>query len=235
MGIKFQMKAYAMPLVVFLLSGLWGSTACNAQASDSLFAAGYELIRAGDPKAAVAKFETGLKADPNNALAHYYLGKAYLALGRSGEARAQFRKSLRLDPNGSVSGPAREELSRLPAPAVAAAPANPESAADDSVPEIGKAVPAILPMASVPSFVDSCPYPSSAVRRGDTGTTVVLVLVGPDGAARKVMVDASSGSSTLDDAVVRCVLDSARFSPRQRGAKAISYWGRMSMHWVLQP
>ena len=82
------------------------------QDAGELFFQGYEFLEQGKASDAVAKFEEGLKAEPNNATARYYLGEAYLAVGQN-KAREQMRKSLDLDANSQVAGPARKRLAEL--------------------------------------------------------------------------------------------------------------------------
>lgn len=77
------------------------------------FAAGFELIKAGELQAAVAKFQTGLKVEPTNALAHFYLAEAYRGLQRIDEAKSHYQKSLDLDPSGPVAQDAKARLAQL--------------------------------------------------------------------------------------------------------------------------
>ncbi|MGO8973829.1 MAG: TonB family protein [Steroidobacteraceae bacterium] len=222
------MRRHAISTTLILCQLMVWSASSPAEPSQTSFADGYDLLQSGKAAEAAAKFETGLKADPDNVLAHYYLGEAYAALQRNADARDQFRKSLKLDPSSSVAAQARERLAKLPAPA---AVATVETEDVNYVPPIGKVVPAIKPLPSNPSFDDACPYPAEARRHGDTGTTVLLVLVGQDGSARKAVIDASSGSEILDQASSICVTEAAHFPPRRNGTKAVSYWGRMKVSW----
>src|SRR5262245_33436868 len=50
--------------------------------SQAAFAEGDRLLRDGNAKEAVARFESGLKTDPNNATALFLLGRAYLRAGQ---------------------------------------------------------------------------------------------------------------------------------------------------------
>src|ERR1700758_5153469 len=87
----------------------------RADTPQTLFADGFELLKTGKAKEAAAKFEAGLKSDPRNALAHYYLGEAYFRLQRNAEAIDQFQRSLGLDPASSVAKNAQAHLSQLSA------------------------------------------------------------------------------------------------------------------------
>ena len=59
---------------------------------------------------AVTWFERTLALDPNRAIAHANLGDAYLALGRSDDARREFETYLRMQPNGSAAATVRRRL-----------------------------------------------------------------------------------------------------------------------------
>lgn len=82
----------------------------SAQNAQKDFFEAFELLKDGKAKEAVAKFETGLKADPSNATARYYLGEAYTAIGQKDKAKEQLNKSLELSPNGPVAQDARKRL-----------------------------------------------------------------------------------------------------------------------------
>ncbi len=85
-----------------------------------LFFDGYELLKSGKPKDAIAKFEAGLRLEPNNASARFFLGESLLAVGQRDKAKDQLRKSIELDPNGDVSADARKRLGELSGNAFAA-------------------------------------------------------------------------------------------------------------------
>ncbi|TXG79974.1 MAG: tetratricopeptide repeat protein [Rhodocyclaceae bacterium] len=88
---------------------------CNAHAGSGQkdFAAGFELIKAGKLQAAVAKFLAGLKAEPNNGQAHFYLAEAYRGLQQNDKAKTHYQKSLEVDPFGAVAQDAKDRLSQL--------------------------------------------------------------------------------------------------------------------------
>ena len=53
----------------------------------------------------------------------------------------------------------------------------------------------VLPIKLEPNSAaatDSCPYPAAALKRGDTGTVILLVYVAPDGRAADAQVETSS-------------------------------------------
>jgi tetratricopeptide (TPR) repeat protein len=66
---------------------------------DSLIARGQILLGRGRASDAISPLETALKNLPDNAAAHYYLGLAFDSTGDSGRAQAEWRESIRLDPN----------------------------------------------------------------------------------------------------------------------------------------
>lgn len=77
------------------------------------FAEAFELLRAGDARAASARFESGLKLDPNNALAYFYLAEAYNARNEPERARKAYYQSLAIDPNSEVAAQAQQRASVL--------------------------------------------------------------------------------------------------------------------------
>jgi formylglycine-generating enzyme required for sulfatase activity len=103
-------------------------------AAQKLFADGFELLQAGNAKAAAAKFEDGLKVDPKNALAYFYPGEAYKAQDEPDKARKPYYASPGTDPNSQVAVQAQpriDELSgqKVPVAKSAAAPTAPPPAA----------------------------------------------------------------------------------------------------------
>jgi len=62
------------------------------------FAYGFDLLRAARPGDAVRFFVRGLKTDPDNALAHFYLAESYRFTGKSAEAARHYRRTISLAP-----------------------------------------------------------------------------------------------------------------------------------------
>ncbi|HMB58059.1 MAG TPA: TonB family protein [Arenimonas sp.] len=77
------------------------------------------------------------------------------------------------------------------------------------------------------------PYPPMALRRGITGTVVLLVLVGADGAPLDVSVEQSSGSKLLDEAAQKFVRSHWHFNPALQGSIAISAYARVPINFTL--
>jgi protein TonB len=63
-------------------------------------------------------------------------------------------------------------------------------------------------------------YPMVAMRRGESGTVHVLVLVTKEGRPARVSLQKTSGSPSLDEAALRAV-NSWRFVPARKGAEAV--------------
>jgi len=99
--------AVCLGLAQALAAAAWAQR--NAQ---QLFFDGYELLKSNKAAEAVAKFEAGLKSEPNNAKAHYISGRS---LSRHGAAQPGARavRPLELDPGGQVSDQARKRLAEL--------------------------------------------------------------------------------------------------------------------------
>jgi len=92
--------------------------------------------------------------------------------------------------------------------------------------------PAPGPAATVPDAAPSAlayagrtkvPYPIEAVRRGEHGTVMLRVLVGPDGAVQAVEIEKTSGSPRLDNAAREAVRQWT-FHPGTRNGMAQSAW-----------
>jgi Tfp pilus assembly protein PilF len=77
------------------------STAGGGGNPEALYNNGVVLFNAGKFGEAKAQFDAATKADPNMALAHYYLGMANLNGGDLPGATAAFEAYLKLDPEGS--------------------------------------------------------------------------------------------------------------------------------------
>jgi tetratricopeptide (TPR) repeat protein len=86
------------------------SQQASAQAA---FSEGFELLKAGRHSEAVLRFESGLKLEPKNATAWFYLGEARLRMGADIAAANAYKKSLELDANGQVSEAARARVAEL--------------------------------------------------------------------------------------------------------------------------
>jgi len=95
--------------VLITLLTLFSSFA-EASTAQQDFSQGFELIRAGRLKAAAAKFEHGLKMEPCNAQAHFYLAETYLGQKQNDAAEAHYQKSLELDPSGPMAQDAKNRL-----------------------------------------------------------------------------------------------------------------------------
>ena len=76
-------------------------------------------------------------------------------------------------------------------------------------------------------------YPGKARRAGWQGTTVLKVMVGPDGAPGRVTVDRTSGFEILDAAAVKAV-SGWRFHPARRGSDSVASWVRVPVAFKLK-
>jgi tetratricopeptide (TPR) repeat protein len=86
------------------------SPAARARA---LFAEGSKLIDGGQYDAASDKISAGLKLDPKSAVGHFYLAEIDQKLGHNSDAEAEYKLSLRLDPNSKVADQAATGLSEI--------------------------------------------------------------------------------------------------------------------------
>jgi len=138
----------------------------------------------------------------------------------------------------------REERLAEPPRAAAEPPAPPEAPAAPQAPLVAEQKPASPTAASQPPRAPAAPepplapaalapvfnaaylnnpkpeYPPTALRRGETGTVYLLVLVTKDGKAARVSLQKSSGSASLDEAARRAVMG-WRFEPGRKGAQPL--------------
>ena len=77
-------------------------------------------------------------------------------------------------------------------------------------------------------------YPTAARRNGEEGTVTLRVLVSTEGAPREVMLERSSGSSSLDAAALATV-KTWRFTPARRGGEAQEAWVLVPIVFRLEP
>ena len=121
---------------------------------------GNALLEEGKVKEAAAKFEEQVKAEPNNAVAHYLFGNALWQLGEKAKARAEIASSLKLDPKHAYAVDARMRLAEKD-PVVVAEP----SAKD--FPKAGTVIqdcPKCPAMVVIPAGKFAMPFPP-----GDSG------------------------------------------------------------------
>jgi len=75
-------------------------------------------------------------------------------------------------------------------------------------------------------------YPAAAARRGDSGTTMLALLVGADGRVSSARIEHSSGSRDLDRAAINA-LSLCTFKPATNNGVAEAGWARLAYVWKL--
>jgi formylglycine-generating enzyme required for sulfatase activity len=109
------------------LLGVFMMGPVNARSADTedAFAKGYELMQAGKWQDAAREFERGLKAEPRNAMGHYYLGETYANLQETDKAKAHLLEALVLGPRKDIAEAARNRFVDLARSASAGIPSGP--------------------------------------------------------------------------------------------------------------
>ncbi len=174
---KVLLKPFGLMVWLVLFSTAVGSGNGHAQqgGAQQLFFDAFELRKAGKLDAAAAKFEQGLKVEPDNAPANYYLGETYLALGKKDQARARFDASLKADPNSPVAPQAKRRLAELSGKGTAsAAPRYPKPGTEFQDCDVCPAM-VVIPAGS---FVMGSP-PSEAGRDNNEGPAHEVTLAKP--------------------------------------------------------
>jgi protein TonB len=75
-------------------------------------------------------------------------------------------------------------------------------------------------------------YPARAAREGISGTTVLALLVGPDGRVTSARVEHGSGSKDLDKAAINA-LSLCRFKPATSNGVPEAAWASLAYVWTL--
>jgi protein TonB len=75
-------------------------------------------------------------------------------------------------------------------------------------------------------------YPSSAARNGETGTTLLALLVGIDGRVSSARIEHTSGSRVLDRAALGA-LSLCRFKPATSNGRPEAGWAQIAYVWKL--
>ena len=91
---SYPIKHFSISFLV-LISFFLNSSFVLANDQDS-FTKGLEYFQEGEHEKAIKKFELVVKADPNNADAHYYLGLAYSRVDKNNLAVSAFKKAIDL-------------------------------------------------------------------------------------------------------------------------------------------
>lgn len=81
---------------------------------------------------------------------------------------------------------------------------------------------ATQPVAPLHSYIASDDYPIDAIRKDEQGTVEFLLTIGVDGAPTDCVVTSSSGSSSLDSASCRIMMERARFQPAKNVAGKVT-------------
>jgi len=76
-------------------------------------------------------------------------------------------------------------------------------------------------------------YPSASSRLRETGTVVLMVLIGEDGLPDEVRVRTSSGFPRLDAEAVRA-MQKARFRPYTENGRALPVWAPAPIEFELE-
>lgn len=117
--------SFVATAAIALALAIAGSAVAADSPARKLFADGNDLLSAGKPREAAARFEAGLKIDPGNVLAHFYLGEAYNAQKLTEPALKAYYQSLALDPYSWVAAQAKRRVEDLWASQATAVPPNP--------------------------------------------------------------------------------------------------------------
>jgi len=76
-------------------------------------------------------------------------------------------------------------------------------------------------------------YPRMSFKLGEEGTTVVRVLIGPDGRAQDAQIARSSGFTRLDQAA-EATARGWRYVPGKRGGVPEAMWVNVPIKWEIK-
>ena len=74
-------------------------------------------------------------------------------------------------------------------------------------------------------------YPYASKKAGEEGSVTLLVQISPDGWARDVKIETSSGYPRLDTAAISCIKSKPYFEPEQVDGVKVVAWQRMKWTW----
>lgn len=111
---KRLLRVTAAFLLIGLLAGFVAAYSTTAEdRSLRAFRQGLERLGPGDFQGAVDRFSAAIQIWPKNARAYLERGNAYQALGRPGEALADWTRALQVDPNLAAAYTARGAYYRV--------------------------------------------------------------------------------------------------------------------------
>jgi len=108
-------KGMMLPVMCLTIASGLAQTAAKpgpspAARARTLFAEGARLIDGGDYQTASEKINAGLKLDPKSAVGHFYSAEIEQKWGHMSTAEAEYKMSLKLDPNSKVADQATSAL-----------------------------------------------------------------------------------------------------------------------------
>jgi len=106
-------------LACLLALGAGPLAGCASWRGAQLYASGTRALDAGDPERAAADLERAAELVPKASEIRNHLGIAYLALGRTREARRAFERAVALDCDNEAARANLEELRAAPVPSPA--------------------------------------------------------------------------------------------------------------------
>jgi protein TonB len=77
-------------------------------------------------------------------------------------------------------------------------------------------------------------YPPIAIRLNQSGTTIVTVHIGSDGAVSNVDISQSSGHDSLDQASIKCITARWRYKPALQNGQPVAVSKEYAIKWELQ-
>ncbi|MBI3995638.1 MAG: DUF11 domain-containing protein [Nitrospirae bacterium] len=204
----------AVGLLLALLPLLWiGITAAQEKEDTTLFYQGQSLMEKKQPEAAAVKFNILLKNFPNSNirdLTFYWLGRAYLEMGRKTEAQDVHRQLQKEFPDSPLVPKLRKEIadsSTQPRPPIAKAvpPAPPKAAkppeaakkpvsppakppAPSVTPKEPSAPKAAAPRKTKPPVAQTLPIPSGGAQKGFTLTITQVADLKVDAKVERISV-----------------------------------------------
>ena len=130
---------------------------------------------------------------------------------------------------------------RSPAPAAATASTEPQPPAPALTTPMTATAPAAAPAPRIEMPISDADYllnpppayPRMSFKLGEEGTTVVRVLIGPDGRAQDAQIARSSGFTRLDQAA-EATARGWRYVPGKRGGVPEAMWVNVPIKWEIK-